>query len=203
MDQQHPLNLLGQILLRTMDLQHPLIQLDTVTCFVTPQDNPSQNEHTICAQPSQNISKGKSKATGSSNVATGKKGLNNKYVQKTKTGSSNPTSKKVSTKSAPTTLPGPDSTNVTASLVQSTTSERIQLLQNIHNTTLFMQESSGQALPPTLVETNNIIRELMDEAKKFYAINDTTQTAAEGGGTQHSEVASTHMGINNQKGPNN
>ncbi|KAJ1439968.1 hypothetical protein SESBI_02197 [Sesbania bispinosa] len=197
------------------------------------------------------MSKGKSKATGPSNVAAGKKGLGKK-----KTGSSNVAAgpskctNPAATKSVPTTLPGPDSTNFTTVPAQSTASEQFQILQNIHNTVQFMQKSTGQALPPSLVETNNILRELMviakkitfgkecvwklvaqqlgltqnegymnfmnqiDEAKKYCAINDTTQPAATNDttqpvaaadvvGTQHSEVASTQMGINKQKVPTN
>ncbi|KAK7399722.1 hypothetical protein VNO78_10911 [Psophocarpus tetragonolobus] len=48
------------------------------------------------------------------------------------------------------------------------------------------------------------VKDLLDDAKKFCRIHETVQTiATEEGGIQHSKVTSTHMGINNKKGPTN
>ncbi|KAJ1390501.1 hypothetical protein SESBI_37402 [Sesbania bispinosa] len=137
----------------------------------------------------------------------------------------------------PNVAPTAASSHVTAA---STRTEQIHVLKNIHNTTMYMQEKCGPPLPPTLVETNNILRELMgiaeqvtagkqydwkkvaqqlgltqvegymnfmnsiDEAKKICGFNESAQAAApaapaEEGGTQQSEVGSTHMEFNKQK----
>ncbi|KAJ1376229.1 hypothetical protein SESBI_50159 [Sesbania bispinosa] len=137
----------------------------------------------------------------------------------------------------PNVAPTAASSHVTAA---STRTEQIHILQNIHNTTMYMQEKCGPPLPPNLVETNNILRDLMgiaeqvtagkqydwkkvaqqlgliqgegymnfmnsiDEAKKICGFNESAQDAApaapaEEGGTQQSEVGSTHIEFNKQK----
>ncbi|KAJ1412281.1 Zinc finger, CCHC-type [Sesbania bispinosa] len=134
--------------------------------FIAPQDNPSMTA-TISAQPSQVLSKGKSKAVAPSNVDSG--------LRQKKTGSINvaagppncvnPTAT-VPTQSVPTTLPGPASTTFPTVPSQSTANEQIQILQNTHNTFQFMKQSTGQALPPSMVEANNILRDLLVVANK-------------------------------------
>ncbi|KAJ1378506.1 Transposase, MuDR, plant [Sesbania bispinosa] len=138
---------------------------------------------TTSSQPTQ----GKSKAAALSNVASGKKGLGKKKagpsnvastkkdLGKKKTGSiivadgppncANPAAI-VPTQSVPTTLPGPASTTFPTFPSQSTANEQIQILQNTHNIFQFMQQSTDQALPPSMVESNNILGDLLVVANK-------------------------------------
>ncbi|KAJ1437090.1 Zinc finger, CCHC-type superfamily [Sesbania bispinosa] len=124
------------------------------------QDNPSMTAEPV-AQPSQ----GKSKAAALSNVASGKRG-----TWKKKTGPSNVAAvppnyanpaATVPSQSVPTT-----STTFPSVPSQSPANEQIKILQNTHNTFQFIQQGTGQDLPPSMVETNNILRDLLVVANK-------------------------------------
>ncbi|KAJ1391470.1 hypothetical protein SESBI_36579 [Sesbania bispinosa] len=49
----------------------------------------------------------------------------------------------------------------TAINIPTSTTEQIKLLQNVHNTTMYIQQVKGPTLPPQLTEANNILHHLM------------------------------------------
>ncbi|KAJ1384799.1 Zinc finger, CCHC-type [Sesbania bispinosa] len=128
------------------------------------QDNPSMTAEPV-AQPSQVLSKGKSKAAAPSNVASGKKGTGKK-----KTGPSNVAAVSPNCANLAATVPSQSvpttSTTFPSVPSQSTSNEQIKILQNTHNTFQFIQQGTGQDLPPSMVETNNILRDLLVVANK-------------------------------------